>query len=576
VNIFAWLSLGASISSLCLGVIVYSFNRKGTLNKLFLLASVATFFYMFTTVMMWISSNFAAASFWNKMGTIWPFSEALVLNFALVFTGSKWIRNKLNYAVLYLPAVAFWLIDILTNLINAPPVTKYWGYNDVASGTWIYYVSTIWSAGTAFLAFILCFRYYRHVNLPARRQQGKCVTIGFAVPIAAFIATNMVSRSFNIDIPNFGIIATLFLSIFVGYGVARYELFTFDAAMAAENILSTMPDSFILANLDAKMLRVNERLVNFVGYPKEELIGEPITKLCEESDTSSFINILKELAENKIVRNHESIFKKRSGEKCNVLFSGSVVKSKTGRDIGITCIIRDITEHKAMEQRLVKAERLASIGELAGQLGHDLRNPLAAIKYGLYIVKKKGDEFEGEGREKILGSMESAVEDSNRIVTSLLDYASELKLQLVECTPKSLMLNTLSKIQVPDRISILDQTTDDVNLFVDSQRMERVFTSIIHNAIEATPEKGVIQISNNLKMLNVEISFSDSGSGVPEKVLPKLFSPLVTTKAKGMGMSLAICKRIVDAHGGKVGAESKVGGGAKFTVTLPIKPSKSD
>ena len=89
--------------------------------------------------------------------------------------------------------------------------------------------------------------------------------------------------------------------------------------------------------------------------------------------------------------------------------------------------------------------------------------------------------------------------------------------------------------------------------------MEKVFASIIKNAIDATPEKGIIQIQSTLKGVNIEISFTDSGVGIPEKILPKLFAPLVTTKAKGMGMSLAICKRIVEAHGGKIGAENSAG-----------------
>jgi signal transduction histidine kinase len=99
--------------------------------------------------------------------------------------------------------------------------------------------------------------------------------------------------------------------------------------------------------------------------------------------------------------------------------------------------------------------------------------------------------------------------------------------------------------------------------------MEKVFTSIIKNAIDAMPEKGIIQIQSTLKGVNIEISFTDSGVGIPEKILPKLFAPLVTTKAKGMGMSLAICKRIVEAHGGKIGAESSAGKGTTFTINLP-------
>lgn len=105
-------------------------------------------------------------------------------------------------------------------------------------------------------------------------------------------------------------------------------------------------------------------------------------------------------------------------EKRNVLFSGSVVKSKTGRAIGLACIIHDITELKNIEERLVKAERLASIGELAGQIGHDLRNPLSGIKNSVYLLKKNSNRLTELDRNKILETMNIAVEDSDRIVTS--------------------------------------------------------------------------------------------------------------------------------------------------------------
>ena len=575
-NIFAWLSLIASISCLFLGITVYSFNRKSILNKIFLLTALAAFFYAFTTVMMWAAPNFANANLWNKMGTIWPFFVALVATFALVFTENKWIKNKLNYLILFLPAVAFWLIDLSTSLINRPPVMEYWGYNDVASGTWVYYGSIIWTIALPILAFVLSFRYYHKAEDIMQKQRRKYVTIGFAIPIAAFISTNMVARIIDMGIPNLGFIATLFFSGFVGYAIVKYDLFTFDAALAAENILITMPDSLILADANAKILRVNERLVNFIGYEKEELIGKSITKLCIENEEKTFMNILEELTNKKIIRNHELIFQNKSGARLNVFFSGSIVKSKLGHNIGLVCIIHDITDIKKIEEKLVKAEKLASIGELAGQIGHDLRNPLAAIKYGMYIIRKKGNQLEGAKREEIFGCIENSIEDSNRIITSLVDYSSELNLQPEQCTPKSLVLHALSNIQVPDRINIINNAMDEVKMFLDAQSMEKVFASIIKNAIEASPEKGSVTIQSTLQGMNMEISFTDFGIGIPESILPKLFAPLVTTKAKGMGMSLAICKRIVEAHGGKITVERAVGKGTTFIINLPIKLSKSD
>jgi PAS domain S-box-containing protein len=510
------------------------------------------------------------------MGTIWPFFVALVATFALVFTENKWIKNKLNYLILFLPAVAFWLVDLSTSVINGPPVMEYWGYNDVASGTLVYYGSIIWTIALPILAFVLCFRYYRQAKDIMQRQRRKYVTIGFAIPIAAFISTNIVARIIDMGIPNLGFVATLFFSCFVGYAVVKFDLFTLDAALAAENILTTMPDSLILADAEAKILRVNERLANFIGYEKEELIGKSITKLCTADQENTCANLLEELAIKKIIRNRELIFQNKSGAKLNVFFSGSIVKSKLGHDIGIVCIVHDITDMKKIEEKLLKAEKLASIGELAGQIGHDLRNPLAGIKNGIYLIKKKDNQLAGAKREEVFGWIEDAIEDSNRIITSLVDYSSELNLQPEQCTLKSLVLHALSSIRIPERINILNNATDDVKMFLDLQSMDKVFVSIIKNAIDASPENGNIQIQSVLKGLNMEISFSDSGVGIPENILPKLFAPLVTTKAKGMGMSLAICKRIVEAHGGKISVESAVGKGTTFTINLPIRLSRNE
>ena len=176
-NIFAWFTLIASFTCLFLGIIVYSFNKKSILNKIFLLTALAAFFYAFTTVMMWTATDFANANFWNKMGTIWPFFVASVATFALVFTENKWIKNKLNYQILFLPAVAFWLIDLSTNLINNPPVLEYWGFNDVPSGTWIYYGSIIWTIALPILAFVLCFRYYHKAEDGTQMQRRKYVAM---------------------------------------------------------------------------------------------------------------------------------------------------------------------------------------------------------------------------------------------------------------------------------------------------------------------------------------------------------------------------------------------------------------
>jgi len=105
--------------------------------------------------------------------------------------------------------------------------------------------------------------------------------------------------------------------------------------------------------------------------------------------------------------------------------------------------------------------------------------------------------------------------------------------------------------------------------------MNRVFVNLIKNAIDAMPDGGTLEVRSRQKHGHVEFTFKDTGTGIPEEVKAKLFAPLVTTKAQGMGFGLAICKRIVETHGGKITVKSTLGKGAAFTVTLPIKPKSN-
>ncbi len=229
-----------------------------------------------------------------------------------------------------------------------------------------------------------------------------------------------------------------------------------------------------------------------------------------------------------------------------------------------------------MEERLIKAEKLASIGELSRQLGHDLRNPLAGMKNSVYLLRKKAHRLTEPEIQAILDIMDDTIEDSNRIVTSLINYSDPLHLELELCNPKSIILHALSQLEVPDRITIENHLPDDLTLLLDSHRIEFVFSSVIKNAFDTMMNEGVLQIEGINKGSYVEMSFTDSGNGMPDYILEKIFSPLVTTKAKGMGMSLAICKRIIDAHSGQIAVKSIMGRGTTFIISLPIKPSRTD
>jgi PAS domain S-box-containing protein len=567
-NLLAIASLTASVICLGLGIVVLALNRKPLLNKIFFLMTLAGFIYAFTIVLMWTAPNYETAYVWHKAGTMWPLFVALVLNFALVYTQSKWIKNKLNYSLIYVPAVMLFLISLCTEEITAPPVLKYWGYNDLPGGTWLFAVSVVWSAVIPLVAFLLCAKYYYKAKDLTQKQSGKLVMIGFAIPIIIYILTNVFAPAIKLDIPNIGIFSTLFCIIFVGYAIHEYELFEIDGSLASENIVNTIPDALVITDIEGYILQVNDNFINRSGYNQEELIGQSITKFC--TDTEKYTKIMEKIKTTGMIRDQELVIQIKSGEKRIVLFSGSLILGRSAKPIGLTCVVHDITERKNMEERLVKAERLASIGELAGQLGHDLRNPLAGMKNSIFLLRKKGGQLTDFQRAEFLDILDRAVEDSNRIVTSLIDYSSELRLYYEECSLRDLVSKALGKVEVPNRIQ-LRVDAEDVTLNMDVSRMESVLTGIVQNAVQAIPQEGTIQVIAASEKGKVTLSVIDSGEGISEAVQAKIFTPLVTTKAKGMGMSLAIFKRIVEAHGGRITIQSEKGTGTKVKIILSIE-----
>jgi signal transduction histidine kinase len=225
-------------------------------------------------------------------------------------------------------------------------------------------------------------------------------------------------------------------------------------------------------------------------------------------------------------------------------------------------------EIETKSTQLQKSERFAAIGELATMVAHDLRNPLQAIANASFFLKRSPQLSNQE--KEVLARVENAVRYSDKIVNDLLDYSRDMRLERTTNTPHSLMRETLSMVRVPQNVSIEDRSNGTPRLSVDAGKIERTFVNLVTNAIDAMPDGGTLQINSIESDQGVDFVFSDTGTGMTQEVRAKAFTPLFTTKAKGMGFGLSICKRIVEAHGGKILFESTLGKGTTFTVSLPI------
>lgn len=222
-------------------------------------------------------------------------------------------------------------------------------------------------------------------------------------------------------------------------------------------------------------------------------------------------------------------------------------------------------------KQLKEAERLAAIGELAAMVGHDIRNPLTAISGACYYLRKRSSLGADDRSREMLEFIEGNVEYSNKIVSDLLEYSRDLKLNKTPVVIKELLEDSLSSIEIPRNVQIINEV-DEEEVEIDGHHMKRVFINMLKNAFDAMPEGGTLTLTSGRSPQGIKVSFADTGVGIPDEIMEEIWKPLFTTKAKGMGFGLAICRRIVKGHGGELYVVSQLGKGTIFTVSLPFFP----
>jgi len=237
--------------------------------------------------------------------------------------------------------------------------------------------------------------------------------------------------------------------------------------------------------------------------------------------------------------------------------------------------LEELVEEEA--NKLKSAERLAAIGETAGMVGHDIRNPLQTITSSVYLAKEEvkslPESIEKEELTESLATIENEVTYINKIVSDLQDFVKPLNPKIEEIDLRKLVKDAFLSIPISENVKVLISIDEDLpKLVVDKYFIKRVLINLITNAVQAMPDGGTVTIKATHEKETAVISVEDTGLGILEEDRNKIFKPLFTTKSKGQGFGLAVCKRLVEAHnGGSIAFESEVGKGSKFTVKVPIK-----
>jgi signal transduction histidine kinase len=236
---------------------------------------------------------------------------------------------------------------------------------------------------------------------------------------------------------------------------------------------------------------------------------------------------------------------------------------------------RRTKELREAQERLIRQEKLAVLGQLAGGVGHELRNPLAVIKNSVYLLNMVLQAPPPEA-QRALASLEKQVEICDGIINSLLDFARTRSPVLQDVDVNEVLQRAILYVTKPENVKLVTRLDESLpHIQADPDQLVHVFANIILNGYQAMPEGGQLVIQAGALAPDwVAVSLTDTGVGISEENMDKLFEPLFTTKPKGVGLGLAITLTLVEGHAGEVLVQSEPGRGSTFTVKLPVKGVK--
>ena len=279
------------------------------------------------------------------------------------------------------------------------------------------------------------------------------------------------------------------------------------------------------------------------------------------------------------------------------------IRSKDREIVSLTGAFNKMLRELELRQRhLLQSEKLASLGTLMAGIAHELNNPLSNISTSSQILTEELEESDIAFKKEMLSQIETQTERARNIVRTLLDFSREKEFKRESLHLKNLIQETLNFIrgQVPAKVSISVDMPDDIIIFADKQRIQQAFLNLIKNAAEAITDEGSVlihaegqfpkgiggresftQLLDNSRCKSsggdVYITITDTGTGIPPDILPRIMDPFFTTKdvGKGSGLGLSIVHEIVDEHDGCIRVRSESGKGTTFVLRLPAKETSS-
>lgn len=352
-------------------------------------------------------------------------------------------------------------------------------------------------------------------------------------------------------------------------------------------------DVICIIDADGGLMEINQAGSELFGYSKEELLQIDFRRelYCDPAELERFLQMLSVKG---YVRNFDLRMKGRGGNILHVLKTASVIRTDLGEFVGYRGIIHDITARRRLEQQLLQAQKMESIGLLAGGVAHDFNNLLTAISGYSQIIRDQfaaQDEMLGACIDQVMSATERAVE----LTRNLLAFSRKQIINPQQVQVNDIVINLsklLTRIIGEDIEFVTRLVSRQMTVMADSSQIDQVLINLATNARDAMPQGGRIEIRTDHVVLDLEsaqrcdldtggayalIALSDTGHGMDRETQEKIFEPFYTTKekGKGTGLGLSIIYGIVKQHNGAITVTSRPGKGTTFSIYLPLVEEKT-
>lgn len=392
--------------------------------------------------------------------------------------------------------------------------------------------------------------------------------------------------SIMINVSAFFIVALLSSYLAEQARVSREELEVAQSDLSRltllhEHILQCLPSGLLTCDPEGRIIYANQSALNMIGTELQSVLNKPLEDVFPEIPSRLFREAARGRHDPQMRRQNMK-YTRPDGLVLELGFSLAPLRGSDGALIGTIFHFQDLTQAVAMEQHLRRMDKLASIGEMAARIAHEIRNPLASVSGSIQILQK---ELSLEGANRRL--MEIVVRETKRLNGLLTDFLSFARPE--HPRPKKMDLSkalretlTLFMEQARSTCKLTAQISPGLIMYADSKKLRQVVWNLLNNALEAMPQggdltvrafrgSGILPAGLNAEESWLVVEVEDSGVGIPEEVRDKVFDPFFTTKEKGTGLGLSIVHRLVEEMGGRIELQSQPHKGSRFSIWLPSR-----